>query len=72
MDNIIRQVRNPSFKRPPTPHNITIHYGAGVRTVTRGGRVINLNDLDKHEERALRAAVCSRYPQRRNKKGESK
>ena len=50
-------------------HNITIHYGAGVHMVTRGGRVIDMNALDKHEERALRAAICSRFPKRRKKKG---
>ena len=50
-------------------HNITIHYGNGVRTITRGGVVIDLNKLDRHEERALRAAVCSRFPHRRRKKG---
>lgn len=53
-------------------HNITIRYGAGVRTITRGGRVIDMNVLDKHEERALRAAICSRFPHKRRKKGPSK
>lgn len=47
-------------------HNITIYYGAGVRTVTRGGVNIDLNSLDRHEERALRAAIVSRFPRRRH------
>ena len=46
-------------------HNITIRYGASLRTVMRGGVLINLNNLDRHEERALRAAIVSRFPHRR-------
>ena len=53
-------------------HNITIRYGAGIRTVTRGGRITNLNQLDRHEERALRGAVVSRFPHGRRKKGPRK
>lgn len=53
-------------------HNITINYAAGVRTVTRGGKVTDLNKLDRHEERALRAAIVSRFPHRRSKKGSRK
>ena len=53
-------------------HNITIHYGAGVRTITRGGKVTDLNALDRHEERALRAAITSRFPHRRRNKRTNK
>lgn len=53
-------------------HNITIRYGAGVRTITRGGRTVDLNSLDRHEERALRAAIVSRFPHRRRRKGPRK
>lgn len=50
-------------------HNITIRYAAGVRTVKRGGVVTDLNRLDRHEERAFRAAIVSRFPHRRKQKG---
>lgn len=46
-------------------HNITIRYGAGIRTVTRGGVTTDLNKLDRHQERALRSAIVSRFPHRR-------